>query len=45
MAIQVYNKRANAYVKMKKMPSGRMKIVNVKQQSPKKPFKGVPIKK
>lgn len=45
MAVQVYNKRSGAYVKMKKMPSGRMKILNVKQQDPKKPFKGVPIKR
>lgn len=41
---QVYNKRTNAWVKMK-MVKGRPRITNVKQSNPTKPFKGVPIKR
>jgi len=42
---QTKNKRINAYVKYQKTPSGKVRIINVKQQEPEKPFKGVPIKK
>ena len=38
---QVYNKRINAWVKMRKFASGKTKILNVKQQLPKVPFKRV----
>lgn len=41
MIFQVYNKRINAWVKMRKFASGKTKILNVKQQEPKKPFKGI----
>ena len=41
MIFQVYNKRINAWVKMRKFASGKTKILNVKQRDPKKPFKGI----
>lgn len=42
--MQSYNKKIKAYVKFKKTSKGT-KIMNVKQQDPGKPFKGIPIKK
>ena len=42
---QSYNPKTKAYVKFKKMKSGKTTIVNVKQTNPMKPFKGVKIKK
>ena len=42
MIFQVKNKRIGAWVKMKKMASGKTQILNVKQREPMKPFKGVP---
>lgn len=41
MIFQVFNKRIGAWVKMRKYASGKTKILNVKQQLPSKPFKGV----
>lgn len=41
MIFQVYNKRINAWVKMRKFANGKCKILNVKQKEPNKPFKGV----
>jgi uncharacterized protein YxeA len=42
---QRFNKRNNAYVKMREKKNGSVTIINVKERMPKKPFKGVPIKK
>jgi len=41
---QTFNKRNNAWVKMKKMPDGSVQVMNVKEKEPKKKFKGVPVK-
>lgn len=41
---QVYNKRSDCWVKMKKLANGKTQILNVKQKNPKKPFVGVPKK-
>jgi len=41
MIFQVFNKRTNAWVKMRKYANGKTKILNVKQKEPLKPFKGV----
>ena len=41
MIKQYYNKKKKCWVKMKKMKNGKMKILNVKQKEPSKPFKGI----
>jgi len=41
MIFQVFNKKINAWVRMRKYASGKTKITNVKQKEPTKPFKGV----
>ncbi|MDD4110162.1 MAG: hypothetical protein PHS54_01260 [Clostridia bacterium] len=41
MIFQVYNKKINAWVKMKKKANGKTQILNVKGREPTKPFKGV----
>lgn len=38
---QTFNKKTKAWVKYQKSSGGRCKIVNVKQQNPTKPFKGI----
>lgn len=42
---QSFNNKINSYVKMEKLPSGRVKILDVKQKNSKTPFKGVEFKK
>ena len=45
MIFQAYNKRINAWVKVRKFANGKTKILNVKQKLPSVPFKNIPIKK
>ena len=45
MIFQKFNKRNNAWVKMKKMKNGKLKIINVKERMPKKKFAGVKVMK
>jgi len=44
MKYQTYNKKNKAYVMYEKKPTGKCKILNVKQKEPSKPFKGIKIK-
>jgi len=39
---QRFNKRIGAWVKMEKLKSGKVKILNVKQSKPEVPFANVP---
>jgi len=45
MLFQKFNPRTKAYVKMKRLPSGKVKILDVKQKNENKPFKGIKIRK
>ena len=45
MIFQTFNKKTKAWVKFKKMASGKTTILDVKQRLPKVPFKGFSIKK
>ena len=42
---QSFNPKKDAWVKYIKYKNGRTKIVNVKQKTPTKPFKGIKIKR
>ena len=44
MIFQKFNNRTKRWVKYKKNAKGQTTIMNVKQQEPTKPFKGVPKK-
>ena len=41
---QSFNKRIKAWVKYKKETNGKYKILNTKQNKPRVPFTGVPVK-
>lgn len=41
MIFQVFNKKIGAWVKIKKMASGKTQILNVKQREPRTPFMNV----
>lgn len=41
---QSFNSKTKAYVKMKTLPSGKVKILDVKQHQDNKPFKGIKIR-
>lgn len=43
MIAQSFNNKSNAWVKIKKFPDGKTKIINVKQRNPTKKFKGVKV--
>jgi len=45
MMFQKLNPRTNAYVKFKRLPSGKVKILDVKQKNESTPFKGIKIRK
>tara|TARA_Y100000034_G_C6796257_1_gene356918 strand:- start:325 stop:480 length:156 start_codon:yes stop_codon:yes gene_type:complete len=45
MLFQKYNKKTGSYVKMKKLKSGRIRILDVKEKKPKTPFKSIRVRK
>lgn len=42
---QSYNNKIDKWVKFKILPSGKAKIMDVKQKNPTSKFRGVPVRK